>query len=302
MADAEVPADAQATAEPRSMVAITGNIIRDERPPGPDGKTLHGTRLFRPGAKVYLATLHRSWPVAPDLGDPPSDASDPSAWRARQLKEYGRDPVIILAQHRKSRRWLKCWVQSHLITDWRLQLCFQPGVLHALDRTWQGSDVGLQDYRLPDSGRDDPGEIRRFMAIAANCCARNSVAAVIRQPFPINDCCDITVAGPDMDGERALAWLTTKSSEIFPDPFGGDGTYVARHAGRLHHVAIHAGVDSVIICLETPFACWASMDAFAIEAAAALGGRVTFRKFNSVTGSSLRFEVVDGTVVLTSMT
>jgi len=104
-----------------SVWSVAGNIV-EERPYGPGGsETRRGTRLFRPGAKIYLATLRNAW-VYGDLNtSPPEEA------------------IQVVGQHRKSRSWLVSWVRFRDTANWRVQVIHTPAVVSRLyAEEWPG--------------------------------------------------------------------------------------------------------------------------------------------------------------------
>lgn len=119
---------------------IAGNIVAT-RPFGPGGaETRHGTRLFRPNAKVYLADLwHSDTIISPTYPD----------------------PVRVVGRHRKSVDWIGCLLRPEFVTNWRVELVYQPGALARLKREqWagfrlnRGSFVCPEDKNSPDAIRD----------------------------------------------------------------------------------------------------------------------------------------------------
>jgi uncharacterized protein (TIGR02996 family) len=96
-----------------------GNIVTDRH--AVEGEPQRqGTRLFRPNAKVFLATRDH--------------------WYALLAPEQGRHTSIqVVGQHRKSRKWIVSWVKVPLVTNWRVRLVHHPGVLVRLrEAEWPG--------------------------------------------------------------------------------------------------------------------------------------------------------------------
>ena len=120
---------------------LTGNVVAS-RPYGPGGhETRQGTRLFKPNARVYLASSpdgHFLLAISPEerLLLPPLP-----------LPEYR---ICVVGRHRKSLDWIKCIVPSELTTNWRVELVYQPGVLAKLKKEgWGGFTLRRGDFVCP---------------------------------------------------------------------------------------------------------------------------------------------------------
>jgi uncharacterized protein (TIGR02996 family) len=119
---------------------IAGNIV-ESRPFGPSGEeTRHGTRLFKPNAKVYLSDLRHSDAILVDLT------------YTEQIRVVGR--------HRKSVDWIGCIVRAEFVTNWRVELVYQPGALVKLKKEdWagfrlkRGAFVCPEDKKAPETVR-----------------------------------------------------------------------------------------------------------------------------------------------------
>jgi uncharacterized protein (TIGR02996 family) len=125
---------------------IAGNIVAS-RPFGPGGAEVrHGTRLFKPNAKVYLADVWRSYSLF----------SDPT----------GTDPadIRVIGRHRKSVDWIECIVRAAFVTNWRVELVYQPGALARLKKEqWAGFRLKRGDFVCPEDKRS-PEAIRALLA------------------------------------------------------------------------------------------------------------------------------------------
>src|SRR5207248_10529609 len=99
---------------------VAGNIVHS-RPFGPGGaETRHGTRLFKPNAKIYLANLD---------------------WSDRILFEAPTefDVVRVVGRHRKSLDWIGCVLRVGHTRNWRVELVYQPALLVRLKKEgWPG--------------------------------------------------------------------------------------------------------------------------------------------------------------------
>lgn len=90
-----------------------------------------GTRLFRPGAKVYLAdSNHGRSLVGPNFSRNRSHS--------------------VVGQHRKSRAWIECMVKGTALTNWRVRLIHHPGALVRLrEAGWLGFWLLPKEFECP---------------------------------------------------------------------------------------------------------------------------------------------------------
>lgn len=96
-----------------SVWSIVGNIV-GERACGVNGSEMRaGTHLFRPNAKVYLLDVHHYWAV---------------------LNPSNAESIVVLGQHRKSRAWLRCYVRSTYVHNWRIRVVYDPVVVSRLKK------------------------------------------------------------------------------------------------------------------------------------------------------------------------
>ncbi len=126
-----------------STWVIAGNIV-EERPYGPGGSEIRrGTRLFRPGAKVYLDSLERSYNVC---------------------RQYPYENVKVVGQHRKSRAWILSWVRAEWVANWRVQVLYQPGALERLRKAaWPGFALPRGAFEWPEEERSSPEAITALL-------------------------------------------------------------------------------------------------------------------------------------------
>jgi uncharacterized protein (TIGR02996 family) len=124
---------------------LAGNVVAS-RPFGPGGaETRHGTRLFKPGAKVYLVLLRHSYAVL----------SPPMAYT---------ETIHVIGRHRKSVDWIGCVMRSDLVTNWRVELVYQPGALVRLKKEgWPGFRLQRGVFACPEDRRS-PEAIRGLLA------------------------------------------------------------------------------------------------------------------------------------------
>jgi hypothetical protein len=130
-----------------SVLALAGNIV-DEHPYGPWGQEIRkGTRLFRPGTKIYLSGLD-NWGV---LSRPPTPL----------------DSVRVIGQQRQSRQWIECWVRTLYVTNWRIQVVYKPGAVQRLrEADWPGFWFREGEFILDDKeDRTSPEAIEEFLDI-----------------------------------------------------------------------------------------------------------------------------------------
>jgi uncharacterized protein (TIGR02996 family) len=112
---------------------VVGNIV-SARPVAQGEPPRQGTRLFRPNAKVFLATR--------------------SHWFALLEPERYRDEQIeVVGQHRKSRKWIGSWVRVAYTTNWRAQVVHHPGALVRLRKAgWLGFWLRPNEFQCPAEG------------------------------------------------------------------------------------------------------------------------------------------------------
>jgi uncharacterized protein (TIGR02996 family) len=125
---------------------VTGNIV-ESRPFGPGGaETRHGTRLFRPNAKVHLADVTSSYWLF---------VENPQAHHI----------VRVIGRHRKSRDWIGCILRVANTTNWRVELVYQPGALARL-RTegWPGFRLQKGEFVCPED-KTSPDAVRKLLAL-----------------------------------------------------------------------------------------------------------------------------------------
>lgn len=90
---------------------LIGNII-DEHVNKGTGETVHGTKHFSPGTKVYIAPLQ--W------GD-------------------GYEHIVVIGKHRNSFRYIQMVIDNRYTTNWRLGRIYSPAILNLIelsDYTW----------------------------------------------------------------------------------------------------------------------------------------------------------------------
>jgi uncharacterized protein (TIGR02996 family) len=127
---------------------LAGNILAGPRGGRESGQTHYGTPLFRPNAKVYLATLDRKTSA---VLDPP------------QAKN--RQPIPVIGQHRKSRRWIQSFVGAHLARHWRVCLVHHPGAMVALRKAgWPGFHLRKDEF-VCNEGRGERATIEAFLRV-----------------------------------------------------------------------------------------------------------------------------------------
>jgi uncharacterized protein (TIGR02996 family) len=133
--------------------SVVGNI-GDARPAAADESPLRSTRLYRPNARVFLATL-RNW------------------YALLEPDRYGVESNIdVVGQHRKSREWISSRVRVALTTNWRVRLVHHPGALVGLrEAGWTGYWLLPNEFQCPDE-RGSVKTIRAlFEAVYAATCA-----------------------------------------------------------------------------------------------------------------------------------
>ncbi|MBN9120135.1 MAG: TIGR02996 domain-containing protein [Planctomycetes bacterium] len=127
---------------------FAGNVV-EARPYGPGGaETRRGTRLFKPNAKVYLASLRHAYLL---LAGPSTPA-------------HRYETVRVVGRHRKSVDWIASVVRANLVTGWRVELVYQPGALARLKREqWAGFRLPRGAFVCPEDTRS-PEAIRGLLA------------------------------------------------------------------------------------------------------------------------------------------
>jgi hypothetical protein len=133
--------------EALSVWALVGNIV-GEHPAGPEGREArHGTRLFRPGSKVYLASLRHAWTLPP--------AESPK-----------RERVEVIGRRRQTRAWVHCWVRLRYTTNWRVQLVYEPAALAQLRRAgWPGFWLQRGQFDWPAEERGSGAAVRALVEV-----------------------------------------------------------------------------------------------------------------------------------------
>lgn len=124
---------------------LAGNVVAS-RPFGHGGaETRHGTRLFKPNAKVYLAAISHAWLVLAPGGE---------RW----------ETIHVVGRHRKSVDWIHCIVRSDLVANWRVELVYQPGALARLKKErWAGFQLTRGEFMCPED-KSSPETIRGLLA------------------------------------------------------------------------------------------------------------------------------------------
>jgi uncharacterized protein (TIGR02996 family) len=124
---------------------VVGTIAEGPRGGGTlNAPVRYGTRLFRPGAKVFLAksTLGAAL-LQPNI--------------------YGRSHLVV-GQHRKSRAWIKCMVKGTALTNWRVRLIHHPGAIVRLRKVcWGGFRLRPNEFECP-SERDSAEAVLALLA------------------------------------------------------------------------------------------------------------------------------------------
>jgi hypothetical protein len=130
-----------------SVWVLAGNIL-SEHPAGPGGaQIVRGTRLFRPGSKIYLASIRNCAAIYEDLST------------------VGLS-IRVIGQHRRTRKWIRCWVRFSYTGHWRLQVVYRPRVLECLRSVdWPGFLLGKNEFHCEEERTAMPEEIRRFVAV-----------------------------------------------------------------------------------------------------------------------------------------
>lgn len=113
-----------------SLWCVEANIL-EERPSGPWGLDVaHGTRKFRPGAKIHIID-----------------------WFPGTC-----DSVTVIGQHRKSRKFLVCILSVRHLTNLRVKMIYQPTVRRL------AKDYFIRRWGPPaltESGEPSPNETWR---------------------------------------------------------------------------------------------------------------------------------------------
>jgi uncharacterized protein (TIGR02996 family) len=144
---AKCPAYWLAKLDPAVWCAV-GNIV-DARPATAGEALRRGTRLFRPNAKVFLATR--------------------STWYALlEPDRYRHESIEVVGQHRKSRDWIGSWVRVALTANWRVRLIHHPGALVRLrEAGWPGFWLRPNEFQCPPERRSVESLRALFEAIYA---------------------------------------------------------------------------------------------------------------------------------------
>jgi uncharacterized protein (TIGR02996 family) len=123
---------------------VTGNIV-ESRPFGPAGaETRHGTRLFKPNAKIYLADVASSYWLF---------VENPQAHHT----------VRVIGRHRKSLDWIGCTLRVANTTNWRVDLVYQPGALTRLKKEgWRGFHLKKGEFVCPED-KASPDAVRKLL-------------------------------------------------------------------------------------------------------------------------------------------
>ncbi|MBY0456975.1 MAG: TIGR02996 domain-containing protein, partial [Gemmataceae bacterium] len=110
---------------------LAGNVV-PERAFGPGGaETRRGTRLFKPNAKVYLASTRHSYAILTPPAYP--------------------EAVRVVGRHRKSVDWIGCILRVDIVTNWRVELGYQPGALVRLKKEgWTGFELQRGAFVCPE--------------------------------------------------------------------------------------------------------------------------------------------------------
>jgi uncharacterized protein (TIGR02996 family) len=125
---------------------VTGNVV-ESRPFGPGGaETRYGTRLFKPRAKIYLASIAASdWLFL----------ENPQTFHI----------VQVIGRHRKSLDWIGCILRVANTTNWRVDLVYQPAVLVRLKQEgWQGFRLKKGQFMCPKD-KASPDAVRKLLEV-----------------------------------------------------------------------------------------------------------------------------------------
>ena len=121
----------------QSFWVLKGNIVPTRTKAG---ETLGGTRLFRPGAKVYLATLTHNWAI---------------------LEPRKIESIQVLGQHRKSRKWIISYLCSTYVENWRITQEHNPLIVNRLlNEEWYGSEL---KFSCDENKRSSHESIKAFI-------------------------------------------------------------------------------------------------------------------------------------------
>lgn len=119
---------------------VAANVVTIERGPA-DGPSYRGTKLFRAGAKVYLANMGQWWSLEDEKG------------RLHTSFE-------VIGQHRLSRKWIKCWVNGSALQHWRVAIAGNAGAVRLLEREgWWGFRIAPHEFSW-DGEKYSVGAIR----------------------------------------------------------------------------------------------------------------------------------------------
>ena len=122
-----------------SVWALVGNVDRELHQPQGQNQPVSGTHIYAPGARVY-------WLASNSYGDfPPSRAGS----------------TYVLGKHRRSGRWLRCWILSNRIVSWRISVIYKPRILRELcDDIWF---TFLPDQFVWTAKRDTPESVAALL-------------------------------------------------------------------------------------------------------------------------------------------
>jgi uncharacterized protein (TIGR02996 family) len=134
---------------------VVGNIV-DERISSTEDNPRHGTRLFRPHAKIFLSSCRHVYALI-----------NPE-W-------YRNESIWVVGQHRKSRKWIQCMVNIRATCNWRIRLIHHPGVMVRLrEADWDGFLLKKDDFQPPEQ-RDTLDAVRALLG---------AISKVVANPNP----------------------------------------------------------------------------------------------------------------------
>lgn len=115
-------------------------------PNGPWGQEIRkGTRLFRPGTKVYLAGLENCG----------ATSHGPTLFNS----------IRVVGQQRQSRKWIESWARDQYVINWRIQVVYRPGAVQRLrEADWQGFWLQEGEFILDETkDRTSPKVIEELL-------------------------------------------------------------------------------------------------------------------------------------------